>query len=87
MYLVGVDLQSSVSEQCLVAAVATAALNASSRGWFHWKGIAKNIQDRSLKQGTCHNYDNFMAWIVSFTQEPKFPDISGSGREEKSTIQ
>ena len=35
MYLVGVDLQSSVSEQCLVAAVATAALNAFCSGWFH----------------------------------------------------
>ena len=35
IYLVGADLQSSVSEQCLVAAVITAALNASSRGWFH----------------------------------------------------
>ena len=35
MYLVGVDLQSSVSEQCFVAALATAALNAACRGWFH----------------------------------------------------
>lgn len=35
MYLAGVDLQFSVSEQCFVAAVATAALNASCKGWFH----------------------------------------------------
>ena len=43
MYLVGVDLQSSVSEQCFVAAFATAALNASCSGWFHCIGIATYI--------------------------------------------
>lgn len=34
-YLAGVDLQLSAFEQYFVAAVATAALNASSKGWFH----------------------------------------------------
>ena len=34
-HLAGVDLHFSVTEQSFVAAVATAALNASSKGWFH----------------------------------------------------